>query len=509
MLFFLIFIFAIFSLLYELLLWTISSYLVWDSILQFSLTIGLFLFWLWIWSYFSKFSKNHIRNLFIWEIFLWFVWWFSVFLVKFLYIYFFNFFFIFYLLYVLLVVFIGFLTWLEVPLIANIINEQKSSKKSNSEFSNIISDVFTYDYIWSLAATFLFPFVLLPWLGITNSSVLLWSLNIIVVILLINLSYVKKKIWSKYLKYTFIWITLLFVYVLLGFFVNKNMEQFRNRFFYKDPIVFQAQSPYQNIVITKNWEDTRLYMDAKLQFSSLDEKRYHEALWNFPRDRVQKSSEKHWKVLVLGWWDGLLIRDILASFQKGQNFKIDLVDLDSFITKQAKENKVLKKLNKNSLSHANVNIINQDAFSFMIRNDQNYDIIIADFPDPRTVWLSKLYSQEFYRMIFSRLSHDWLFVTQAWNAFFANKSFWSIDKTLQSVFWTGNTLAYHAFVPSFGDWWFVLAHKWKHTHKTENKLIQLNFDKDYFENAENIQINTLDNPKIIEYYLEGRRKFNL
>lgn len=509
MLYFLIFLFATFSLVYELLLWTISSYLVGDSILQFSLTIGLFLFGLWIGSYLSKFSKNHIRNLFIWELVLWFVGWFSVFFIKFLYIYFFSFFSIFYIFYIFIVIFIGFLTWLEVPLIANIINEQKKINQQKGKFSNIISDVFTYDYVGALFATFLFPFILLPRLGLTNSSLLLWSLNILIVLLFLHFPLIKQNIWKKATKFTLIWIFVLIVYVICGFFINQNLDKLRNRFFYKDPIIFEKQSKYQDIVITKNGQDARLYLDGKLQFSSLDEKRYHEALWDFPANKIKTEEKQLRNILILWGGDWLLARNVINSFSKNQKYQIDLVDLDPVITEQAKENTFLKTLNEGSFSNKNIQIKNEDAFSFLLNNEQKYDIIVADFPDPRDIPLSKLYSQEFYNKIFSSLIADGLFVTQGGNAFFANKSFWCIDKTLQSVFGSWNTIAYHAYIPTFWDWWFVLAHKTNKIPQSTNKLLQFEFDKDYFEDAENIQINTLDNPKIIEYYLQGRKKFNL
>jgi spermidine synthase len=70
----------------------------------------------------------------------------------------------------------------------------------------------------------------------------------------------------------------------------------------------------------------------------------------------------------------------------------------------AKHHPVMTSLNRNALD--TVEIINQDAYIYLMNNTQRYDIIIADFPDPRDISLAKLYSKEIYMNIARSLTDD-------------------------------------------------------------------------------------------------------
>ncbi len=48
-------------------------------------------------------------------------------------------------------------------------------------------------------------------------------------------------------------------------------------------------------------------------------------------------------------------------------------------------------------------------------------------------------------------------VIQSTSPYFAPRSFWSVDATLKEA--GLNTWPYHTYVPSFGDWGFILASK--------------------------------------------------
>jgi len=126
--------------------------------------------------------------------------------------------------------------------------------------------------------------------------------------------------------------------------------------------------------------------------------------------------------------------------------------LDPDIVKLAKTHPLLLKLNKNSFSNPYVKVINTDAFNFLMNNKSKFDIIIADFPDPRDVPLSKLYSYEFYLMVLKHLKEKGVFTTQSSSAFFSKEAFWCINKTMNAVSnKIGNTkvIAYHTYIPSF------------------------------------------------------------
>lgn len=494
---------AICWILYELMLWTLSSYLIGDSVRQFSFTIWFFMSGMWIWAYISRFlEKNSLKNFLIVEIILSVIWASSIIILKLAYIYLWNSDFSFQIIYFFLTVLLGSLVWIEIPLVATVYRQLKIKTKS------VISDIFTFDYIWWLLASLLFPIVLLPYLWLYNISIFIWSLNLLIAFLYLN--YLKEK--NKKLNiiqnnrffirfYIIIFAVLLYFILLLS--ISQKLENFYLKFYFKEPILQTYQTKYQNITLTKRGEDLRMYINWNIQFNSLDENRYHEALVDWPMKLVE--NKKNISVLVLGWWDWLAVRNLLKY-----NFinKITLVELDPKIIDISSNQKDLVKLNNSSLRNKKVEIINTDAFKFIKNTENKYDFIVADFPDPRDVWIAKLYSKEFYIWINGTLKKDWIFITQSSSSFFATKAFWSIDKTIYSVFW--NTLPYHRYLPSFWDWWFVLAKKWflKDTNICPNLWCRW-FDKDYLGDNKDVKINTLTHPKIIEYYLEWYNKFNL
>ena len=503
----LVFIVAACSLVYELLLSTLSSYLLWNTILQFSLTIWIFMFWLGIGSYFSKFPKNHFKTFIYVEILLGLIGGLSVLFIKWMYILLEDYTILFNLLYFVYVIVIWILTGFEIPMVSAILYEGKNQDDDDqSEFKWVIWDVFTYDYIWALLATFIFPFILLPYLGLTYTALVVGFFNLIVSFTFLIQKEVKQKLLEtkSFYKSLILILSSMFILILGGVFASSKFETIWDHFYYKEPIVLKEHSKYQEIVITKRWNDIRLMLDGHLQFLSLDEHRYHDSLWTVA-NHYTKNLTWNINLLILWWWDGLLARNMIESLS-WKNFKITLVDLDPKITHLAQTYPLLIKLNKNSLNNPNVKVINNDAFKFLEKNNKKYDVIIADFPDPRAVELSKLYSKEFYLLVLSHLKDNWIFTTQSWNSFFTKESFWCIYKTIESI-WQ-KPFAYHAYIPSFGDWGFIWFKKWTRPPELTWKYIITKFDKDYLVDLASIQANSLDHPVIMDYYLQGRKRYN-
>jgi len=495
MLLFFTLVIAICWLLYELMIWTLSSYLIGDSIRQFSFTIGFFMSGMWVWAYFTRFlEKNAIYNFLRIELLLSFIWASSVIILKLAYIYLSDSDLSFQFIYFFITVLLGSMVWVEIPMVAEIYKQLKIKTKS------IISDIFTFDYIWWLLASLFFPLVLLPYLGLYNVSIFVGFLNLTVAFLYINYLRTKKIYLTKYYFVVF-WILLYFIFLL---FISSRLENFYLKFYYKEPILQTYQTKYQNIVLTKAWEDFRMYLNGNIQFLSLDEKRYHEALVDWSKKLIDKN-KKDLNVLVVGGGDWLVARNLL----KYNNIKnITLIELDPEMVKISKTQKDMVKLNENSFNNPRLKIINSDAFKYVVKTKNKYDYVIADFPDPRDVYTSKLYSKEFYVSIIWLLNKNWVFVTQASSSFFATKAFWSIQKTVKDVFW--NSLAYHRYLPSFWDWWFVAAKKWW-LDNTDicPKLWCAGFDKDYLSDYDKIKENTLTRPVIINYYIDWYNKYNL
>ena len=219
---------------------------------------------------------------------------------------------------------------------------------------------------------------------------------------------------------------------------------------YEENIIYTNTTPYQRIVLTHNKSDYRLYLNKNLQFSSADEYRYHEALIHPALQALPQAKD----ILILGGGDGLAVREIL-KYPQVQS--VDMVDLDPAMTHLFRTNPMLVQLNEHSLLSAKVHIANTDAYRWIRQDTMQYDMIIADFPDPSNYSIGKLYSNAFYKEMYRVLRPGGIAVIQSTSPYIARKSFWCIAHTLADAGF--HTIPYHAYVPSFGEWGYTMALK--------------------------------------------------
>ena len=213
--------------------------------------------------------------------------------------------------------------------------------------------------------------------------------------------------------------------------------------------MYESHSPYQRLVITKWHDDLRLYINGNLQFSSRDEARYHEAL---VLPAMQMVGGQAQNVLILGGGDGLAAREVLKYPQvKG----ITLVDLDPQMTGTFRTSAELSRLNAGSLASPKVRVVNDDAAKWLEQAQEKFNVIIIDLPDPSNFSLGKLYSVPMYRLVARHLAPGGKIVVQSTSPYFAPNAYWSVVATLEAAGLA--TAPYHVYVPSFGEWGFVLA----------------------------------------------------
>ena len=422
---------------YELIISTVSSYLLGNSVYQFSLTIGFFMFSMGVGSYLSKLlGENLIQNFISIEIAISLVGGICSLLllmafplVRPLYnTVMFS-----------LIFIIGALVGMEIPILTGILSYKQSTRDS-------IANVMSLDYMGALIGSVAFPLLLLPHLGLIRSSFAIGLINILTA--LVNIYFFRKYLSSPRLM-TVISISVLILLTTFTFY-GTYLTGFAEKHLYFDQIIYKKQTPYQRIVVTQaqGTKEHRLFIDGHIQFSSRDEYRYHESLVH-PLMSVQG---KRANVLILGGGDGLAVREILKYDDVEL---IHLVDIDPEMTRISKNLPMLSKLNQNSLDNKKLTIYNEDAFSFINKAGIYYDRVIIDMPDPHNEAINKLYSKEFYTMIRKRMSSKGILVTQSSSPFFTHKTFWSIEKTLNAVY--EDTLSYHVTIPSFGIWGFNIG----------------------------------------------------
>ncbi|MED4782338.1 adenosylmethionine decarboxylase [Brevibacillus choshinensis] len=212
-------------------------------------------------------------------------------------------------------------------------------------------------------------------------------------------------------------------------------------------MLFQGTSSYQRVELVEAME-MRMYLDGQLQFSSLDERIYHEALVH----PAFTHASSHERVLIVGGGDGLALREVLKYKTV---LHVDLVDLDSMVLDVAKYVPKVVLLNESALHDPRVVAHPQDADEFINNVTIPYQIIIVDFPDPADEIISTLYTKEFFGRLSSCLADNGVLVCQSFSPEDAPLVYWSIGLTLEDA--GLYTKAYHCLVPSFGEWGFHIA----------------------------------------------------
>jgi spermidine synthase len=422
------------GLVYELVAGTLASYLLGDSVLQFSTVIGTYLFAMGVGSALSRYLVRGLVYQFVWiELLLGVIGGFSSAMLMLAFAYTEGFGLILY----ALVGIMGVLVGLEIPLLMRIV-------RGRYQFRDVIAHVLTFDYLGALGASLLFPILLVPRLGLVRSAMLFGLVNVAVAL------------WSTFLfgdqlaRARSLRVACLAVFCLLsaGLVNAKRITAAAEDNIYADEIIFSRDTKYQHIVLTRFKDDLRLFLNSHLQFSSRDEYRYHEALVHPGLAAIPAAR----RVLVLGGGDGLAVREILKY--PGIE-SITLVDLDPEMTALFSTNPMLTKLNGGSLRSPRVHVINADAFPWLDTDTHSFDFIAVDFPDPTNYSLGKLYTTAFYRAAARHLSAQGLMVVQSTSPMFARDSFWCIVETLKQAGLRASP--YHVYVPAFGEWGFVLA----------------------------------------------------
>lgn len=422
------------GLVYELIAGALASYLLGDSVTQFSLIIGTYLFSMGIGSYLSKYFEKDLLKKFIQvELAVGLIGGFTaaILFVSFEFISSFR------ILLFTTVIITGALVGLEIPLLMRIL-------KDEYDFKDLVSKIFSIDYVGALFASILFPLVLVPYLGLMRTSFLFGALNILVGLWTIYL-FRKKLEDSKSLAS----VGAFFLILIIGGFIYSNeMLHFSESMKYRDPIVFKKQSKYQKLIVTGNENGLRLFLNGNLQFDSADEYRYHEALVH--PAMASLNNPEH--VLVMGGGDGMAVREIL----KYSSVKsVTLVDLDPAMTELFTYNDLLAPLNNYALKNPKVKVINDDAFVWLKNNNQKFDFIAIDFPDPSSYSLGKLYSKSFFTHLRYSLNPEGLFAIQSTSPYFARESYWCVGRTIEEA---GFKISpYHAYVPSFGEWGYFIG----------------------------------------------------
>ncbi len=438
-----VFVVAACGLVYELAAGTLASYLLGDSILQFSTVIGTYLFAMGVGSYLSRFFERqliaHFLRIELLVALAGGLMPAALFALQSLSSPSFRF-----ALYAM-VLLVGTLVGLEIPLVMRILKRQlRGASAERQGLKTVVSQVLTFDYLGALVVSIAFPLLLVPHLGLIRTGVFFGLMNAAVAVWALWLFRGQlRRVAAHALA-----CALTIAAMLAALASADRLTTWAEDRFYGDHVLYAETSAYQRVVVTASNAGVRLFLNGNLQFHSRDEYRYHEAL-------VHPAMAAHGapkRVLVLGGGDGMALREILKYPSVEQ---VMLVELDPHMTQLFSTQPLLRSLNAESLLSPKVSVINADAFSWLEQSSDAFDVIVIDFPDPSNFAIGKLYATSFYRLIDQHLSASGYAVVQTTSPLIARKSFWTVATTVEAVGLTATP--YHAHVPSFGEWGFILA----------------------------------------------------
>ncbi|MCC3762029.1 polyamine aminopropyltransferase [Glycomyces sp. TRM65418] len=340
---------------------------------------------------------------------------------------------------------IGLLIGAEIPLLMELLQRIREQAAGAA-----VADLNAADYLGGLLGGLAFPFLLLPVFGQIQGALLVGAVNAVTGVLLVfwlfrdDMSTMTKQLLALAAGATAVLLVAAFLY-------TDRFETSARQALYSAPIVYSEDSQYQQIVMTEaaspfGEQDLRLYLNGDLQFSSVDEYRYHEALVHPAMDGPREH------VLVLGGGDGLAVREILRYPDVET---VTLVDLDGAVTDLAREFDDLVALNEDALDDPRVTVVNEDAFTWLRQQTGTWDAIVVDMPDPDATETAKLYSVEFYGLATGHLGAGGRMVVQSGSPYFAPKTFWTVAATLEAAGYAPSP--YWVSVPSFGDWGYHLV----------------------------------------------------
>jgi len=416
----------------------------------------------------------------------------------------------------LIAAFLGTLIGMEIPLIGEI-----RSQIYNNSLKNNAGSIYGIDYLGAGVGAIFWVFLMLS-LDVSLAAALTASVNLCIGAVFFYLF--KNKIPSStslLLAHVVValWILQVFTY-------GANWTAEMEDMLYKDKVVYRVNTQYQHLVITERIMDPAkpkvltFYINGRTQFASNDEHIYHSML-TYP---ALAASARQDNILIIGGGDGLAVRDVL----RWQPKKITLLDLDKDLIHLFKNpiiengitvNQRLIDINQAAFNDPRVKSIFGDAFLTidpLIRQQQLFDIIIIDLPDPNHPDLNKLYSARFYHKVFNVLAGDGVLVIQSTSPYHAKDTFISIGKTVKYAGFN-QVQQYHHNVPSFGEWGFTIATK--NGKSAQQRLQNLNtlpvddgwitkglmlaafeFGKNFFQQADKIQVNRLGSMVAYQYH---------
>jgi len=175
-------------------------------------------------------------------------------------------------------------------------------------------------------------------------------------------------------------------------------------------ILAYRKTPFQEMLIAETGAFGKgLMLDGHWQSTTVDEFLYHEALVHPAMVQVVQAGGIPRRVLVLGGAEGATLREVLRWRSVEQ---VVMVDIDGEVVAACREH--LPEMHQGSFEDPRVEVVIADALDFLQETGPIWDVILSDLSDPiESGPAYRLFTQEFFRQIRSKLQPDGAFTIQA------------------------------------------------------------------------------------------------
>jgi len=244
-----------------------------------------------------------------------------------------------------------------------------------------IGKVYFIDNIGDILGGVLFSFILIYLL---NPFQMVFFLMVINLLAALFLSFFVKK------RFLVMLVILLMVLSSVFFFSFDLNKLTRERQYKGQELLFQKDTPYGSLVVTKIKGQLNFYENGLTLFTT-ENTISNEEVVHYVMVQVEDADN----VLLISGGVAGTVNEIL----KYNVSKIDYVELDPLIIELGKEY-------TDNLDSEKITIINKDGRLFVKQNKDKYDVVIIDLPDPSTAQVNRFYTVEFFKEVKKILKKD-------------------------------------------------------------------------------------------------------
>ncbi len=331
-------------------------------------------------------------------------------------------------------------------------------------------------------------------------------------ILLFNIvnSYLSDRVFVK-IKMPVILFLLSGCLTLTAYMKIPSIKIYPEQKFYEDKVVFHRRTNRHDLTIIQWKKYYWLFIDGLKNLSSADDYLFYEPFIH-PAVRLCESPKK---VLILGGENGCAVRELLKYPSLTE---IDVLPYDTAYLNIARNNPIFLRINNSSLLNKKVHIIRNSIEDYLINPANNYDLVVVDLPDPRSLEYNQFYTVKFYELCKSLLSENGVLVTQAGSPFYAPEAFVAIRNTIKKSGFS--VIPLHNQVMTLSEWGWIIGMK-NFRHGSE----KINIDSMEFSSiktrwldreamelithfgkspdfSDTVSVNTLSDPVVFKDYTE-------